>query len=88
MKFFISTFVLALFTAAFKPVASKPADGRPEYSGNIVVVYRPTANRAGATSFVAEKLQEARDEGISDCDLEPVYSSENLFDVFHVGEGN
>eukprot|EP00531_Pseudo-nitzschia_arenysensis_P002224 CAMPEP_0116134610 /NCGR_PEP_ID=MMETSP0329-20121206/10743_1 /TAXON_ID=697910 /ORGANISM="Pseudo-nitzschia arenysensis, Strain B593" /LENGTH=549 /DNA_ID=CAMNT_0003629343 /DNA_START=165 /DNA_END=1814 /DNA_ORIENTATION=+ len=88
MKFFISTFVLALFTAAFKPVASKPADGRPEYSGNIVVVYRPTANRAGATSFVAEKLQEARDEGISDCDLEPVYSSGNLFDVFHVGEGN
>lgn len=88
MKLFISTFILALFTAGFNPVASNPAGGKRQLSGNIVVVYRPDADRGDAARFVEEKLQEARDEGISDCDSEPVYSSADLFDVFHVGDGN
>lgn len=91
MKFFVSAFVLALLTAAFDPVASNPADDTPptqRRSGDIIVGFRTDTNRDDAIDFIATTLQEARDEGLSDCETEPVYESDGAFQVLRVGENN
>ncbi len=93
MKLFLATFAVTLLTAGFKPVASNPVAGgdTKQLSGKIVVGFRSTSSKGDATNFITEKLQEAQDEGLADCNTEAVYESEGGdggFQVFDVGEGN